>query len=193
MKVLSLFIAAGVLALANANCPPLWTKLGGSCYRYFGFPRPMRIAERVCAQFTSCSDTGATAVAHLASIATGSENTFLYNLIESVAPELPPAPVWIGLNDIVREGQFTWPDGTQYVYKNWERGHPGQAADCAAMPGERPGAGWINIGCNEEFSYICKMPADVPADPGHGITPVDPGMGPAPYYWQGVLDAGLYY
>lgn len=187
MKVLSLFIAAGLLALANANgCPPLWTKLGGGCYRYFGFPRPMRIAERVCAQFTSCSDAGTTAVAHLASIANGAENTFLYNLIESVAPELPPAPVWIGLNDIVREGMFTWPDGTQYVYKNWERGHPTGSgnADCAAMPGERPGAGWINIPCNEEFSYICKMPAD--QEPQHG-GPLDPGTGPAPYYW------GYYY
>lgn len=183
MKVLSLFVAAGIIALANGlGCPPLWTNLGGNCFRYFGFPRPMRIAERVCAQFTSCSDAGQTAVAHLASIGNGAENTFMYNLIESVAPELPPAPCWLGLNDIVMEGQFTWPDGTQYVYKNWERGHPNNQgnADCTAMPGERPGAGWININCGEEFSYICKMPADVPPPPAG---PLDPGFNPAPYYW----------
>lgn len=164
MKVLSLLVAAGLLALANGHgCPPLWTKLGASCYRYFGFPRPMRIAERVCAQFTSCSDAGLTAVAHLASIVDSRENTFIFNLIESVAMELPPAPIWMGLNDIAAEGRWTWPDGAQYVYKNWERGHPhnNQNADCMAMPGERPGAGWISLNCMEEFSYICKMPAAV--------------------------------
>ena len=155
-------VAAGLLAVASAHgCPPLWTKLGGDCYRYFGFPRPMRIAERVCAQFTSCSDAGQTAVAHLASIVDSRENTFLFNLIESLAMELPPAPVWMGLNDIAAEGRWTWPDGKQYVYKNWERGHPHNQgnADCMAMPGERPGAGWVSVNCMEEFSYICKMPA----------------------------------
>ena len=172
-------VAAGLLALASAHgCPPLWTKLGANCYRYFGFPRPMRIAERVCAQFTSCSDAGTTAVAHLSSIVDSRENTFLFNLVESLAMELPPAPVWMGLNDIAAEGRWTWPDGQQYVYKNWERGHPNnnQNADCMAMPGERPGAGWISVNCMEEFSYICKMPAANEPEVGAGAA--GPGMQP---------------
>ncbi|XP_072045387.1 echinoidin-like [Amphiura filiformis] len=182
MKVLSLIIAAGLLALANAHgCPPLWTKLGGTCFRYFGFPRPMRIAERVCAQFTSCSDAGTTAVAHLASISSAAQNTFLYNLVESVSLELPPPPVWIGLNDLASEGRFSWPDGTPFLYKNWARGSPnnGGNSDCVAMPAEQPGAVWFSVPCGEEFSYICSMPADTgPETPGQ----VDPSQ-PAPYAW----------
>ncbi|XP_072044887.1 echinoidin-like [Amphiura filiformis] len=170
MKVLSLIIAAGLLALANADdCPPLWTKLDGTCFRYFGFPRSMRIAERVCAQFTNSSDSGQTAVAHLASISSEVQNTFLYNLVESISLELPPPPVWIGLNDIAKEGLFTWPDGTPFLYKNWARGSPNNYgnSDCVAMPAEQPGAVWFCVPCGEEFSYICSMPADpAPETPG---------------------------
>ncbi len=159
MKLSSFIIAAGLLALVNAySCPPLWTSLGGTCFRYFGFPRPMRIAERVCNQFTN-NDT---AVAHLVSISSEEQNTLLYNLVESVAPELPPPPIWIGLNDIASEGLFSWPDGTPYVYQNWARGHPNNNgnADCVAMPAEQPVALWFSLQCQEELAYVCSMPAN---------------------------------
>ena len=183
MKLFSFIIAAGLLALASAHgCPPLWTSLGGTCFRYFGFPRPMRIAERVCNQFTN-NDT---AVAHLVSISSEEQNTLLYNLVESVAPELPPPPIWIGLNDIASEGRFSWPDGTPFLYKNWARGHPNNNgnADCVAMPAEQPGALWFSLQCQEELAYVCSMPADT--NPGQGA--FGPNQGgpnqPAPYYWD---------
>lgn len=45
-------------------------------------------------------------------------------LLESV-----PDPVWIGLNDRDSEGRFTWADGTQVLYTNWDTNEPNDNGD----------------------------------------------------------------
>ena len=65
--------------------------------------------------------------------------------------------LWIGLNDLEREGRYTWV-GRNSNYRNWGRGEPnnwGGDEDCIMLRREAD-SGWNDQGCNAELGYICE-------------------------------------
>lgn len=67
--------------------------------------------------------------------------------------------LWIGLNDLRKEGQFAWSDGTPFnssVYSNWNEGEPNNAGDEDCV--ERRGSGWNDEQCSAIRFYICERP-----------------------------------
>ncbi|XP_050708522.1 hepatic lectin-like [Eriocheir sinensis] len=76
------------------------------------------------------------------------------------------ANTWIGLNDEVEEGTFTWPDGTEPGYTNWEEGEPnnsyayltlGVGEDCVEVRPE-DGYMWNDELCTMERLFVCQKP-----------------------------------
>lgn len=62
---------------------------------------------------------------------------------------------WLGLNDRVSEGTWTWYDG-QSSYTNWNPGEPNAATsaeDCAVTTNA---AGWNDISCTLVKTYACE-------------------------------------
>ncbi|XP_027036187.1 uncharacterized protein LOC113664759 [Pocillopora damicornis] len=71
--------------------------------------------------------------------------------------------MWIGYNDIQREGQWAWSDRTHQSYKNWATGDPNNGGrsrkkdeDCAVLKSDGK---WNDYPCTTRFKYICKARA----------------------------------
>ncbi|XP_038054243.1 alpha-N-acetylgalactosamine-specific lectin-like [Patiria miniata] len=155
-----------VLGLVSADdCPPFWTGYGNYCYRFFGPPKTWQSAEEHCREFFTRNGQG-----HLASIHSAGENDFLIQLWRtSLVPndEYTLANhAWIGHNDLVREGRFTWSDGTGFDYSGWSSAKPadnaGSGEDCGDFL-NRPlldQVVWNDYTCNSAEPYICKMTAN---------------------------------
>uniref|UniRef100_A0A8C8UNT6 C-type lectin domain-containing protein n=1 Tax=Peromyscus maniculatus bairdii TaxID=230844 RepID=A0A8C8UNT6_PERMB len=74
-------------------CPLFWTEFKGHCYRFFPINRTWAEADLHCSQFTVGRKS-----AKLASIHSWEENVFVYDLVNSCAPDIP-ADIWTGLHD----------------------------------------------------------------------------------------------
>ncbi|XP_050708515.1 macrophage mannose receptor 1-like isoform X2 [Eriocheir sinensis] len=73
---------------------------------------------------------------------------------------------WIGLNDEVKEGTFTWQDGTEPGYTNWIEDEPnnsfictnhGVGEDCVEMR-HQFGYRWNDHLCHIQKQFVCQKP-----------------------------------
>lgn len=71
--------------------------------------------------------------------------------------------MWIGYNDLEREGAWAWSDRTQINYQNWASGDPNNGGsyrrndeDCAVLKSDGK---WNDYPCTTRFRYICKARA----------------------------------
>ncbi|KAJ7392163.1 hypothetical protein OS493_013535 [Desmophyllum pertusum] len=71
--------------------------------------------------------------------------------------------MWIGYNDLEREGKWAWSDRTHQSYMNWATGDPNNGGtyrkkdeDCAVL---KSNGKWNDYPCNTRFRYICKARA----------------------------------
>lgn len=78
----------------------------------------------------------------------------------------PQVGCWIGLNDIVTEGDYAWSDGSSVYYTNWYSGAGFQQPDDATQPDQedcvfmfKAFAGWHDRDCNAQYSYVCRWGA----------------------------------
>ncbi|XP_006985746.1 C-type lectin domain family 19 member A [Peromyscus maniculatus bairdii] len=142
-------------------CPLFWTEFKGHCYRFFPINRTWAEADLHCSQFTVGRKS-----AKLASIHSWEENVFVYDLVNSCAPDIP-ADIWTGLHDHRQEGQFEWTDGSPYDYSYWDRSQPGDGIhtdpeeDCVQM-WYRPSSAlrsWNDNTCYRKFPFVCKIPS----------------------------------
>lgn len=68
--------------------------------------------------------------------------------------------VWIGLTDVVDEGQYVYAsDGVKPRYSNWYKTEPGggRGENCACLDTEQ--RKWNDYPCSSKMSYVCKKPA----------------------------------
>lgn len=65
---------------------------------------------------------------------------------------------WIGYNDRVTEGVFSWVAGGS-IFNYWQAGEPNDSAnnfaqDCVAMT--TPSGRWYDLGCGSLRNYLCE-------------------------------------
>ena len=64
--------------------------------------------------------------------------------------------MWIGANDIEKEGTFVWTDGTQVTTTYWYPGQPyGTNSDCVRTNYKEEG-GWNDAPCDEKMIFLCQ-------------------------------------
>nr|XP_012645813.1 low affinity immunoglobulin epsilon Fc receptor [Microcebus murinus] len=121
------------------TCPEEWVHFQQKCY-YFG----EGAKKWLHAQY-ACEDVGG----RLASIHGAEEQDFLSKRASWKGS-------WIGLQDLDREGQFTWMDGTPMDYSNWSPGEPNnqaQGEDCVMMRGSGQ---WNDAACHSKLdAWVC--------------------------------------
>jgi len=86
----------------------------------------------------------------LASIHSTEENQFLYAQLFS------SSHLWIGFNDIDKEGVFEWIDNSYVSFTDWEAGEPndyGNNEDCTAMQATQ----WGDYPCVHKKHYLCRI------------------------------------
>ena len=67
---------------------------------------------------------------------------------------------WIGLQDILQEGTFSWRDGSELTYTNWKTNNPNNANSeqhCVWMRGDD--YTWDDITCRRKEPYLCQKTA----------------------------------
>ena len=68
-------------------------------------------------------------------------------------------PVWIGINDKVRENHFAYTkSGSQISFTNWITGQPdgGTGQNCVAIDDAE--AKWRDLPCKETHLFLCELP-----------------------------------
>ena len=155
----------GYASTQTYYCPPLWTQYGTNCYRFFATPQPWQTAEKDCKSFPYC---------HLVSIHSKEENAFVFGLWKAYLTEQvwnrnnfiidPSNSLWIGLNDITKEGVFEWSDQTPVDFTYWQPGEPNDhdSEDCTHLwtSGDGNGDDWNDGSCSIALPYVCKMSAE---------------------------------
>ena len=69
----------------------------------------------------------------------------------------PFGGVWIGLNDVTKEGKFLWADGSHVTYTNWASSQPDNRKDyenCVEIAVH--GGSWKDTSCGRQLPFICE-------------------------------------
>ena len=66
--------------------------------------------------------------------------------------------VWIGLNDIAKEGVFAWVDGYPSKFRYWAQNQPNnfRKEDCVLTLGAKHRYMWNDVDCSSCHLYTCK-------------------------------------
>ncbi|XP_059842835.1 C-type lectin mannose-binding isoform-like isoform X2 [Hypanus sabinus] len=136
--------------LSRGPCEENWFHfpLLNSCYRFFSDKMTWHGAQNFCSQDAHCG--------HLASVTSDEHNIFISNVVTIVDKEKPVT--WIGLNDICKEGNFTWIDELPYSYKNFGPGEPNHKENkehCVNIHHFR-NTSWNDESCEEPFGFVCS-------------------------------------
>ncbi|CAL9682123.1 unnamed protein product [Knipowitschia caucasica] len=130
----------------EVRCPGLdWYEFGGFCYKPYSDRKTWHGAQ------ASCRKVGAELVSILSMNEQSWLESYLYN---------EPSDVWIGMNDFLYSGFFTWSDRHMVSFTYWAPGEPnnhdGFTEDCVEML--QTTGRWNDVSCTELNTYICKMP-----------------------------------
>ena len=71
---------------------------------------------------------------------------------------------WIGYNDMEKEGNFVWSDGSYYQpkYENWADGEPNDKdnnEDCTELVVASKNKKWNDSDCAVKRKFVCQIPS----------------------------------
>ena len=64
---------------------------------------------------------------------------------------------WIGANDKLLHGNFTWQDGSPLVYSNWDTDQPSHGDEHCVLK-EEGTLTWHDYPCDTEVKSVCEKP-----------------------------------
>ncbi|XP_077441704.1 macrophage mannose receptor 1-like [Vanacampus margaritifer] len=136
---------AFTFAEGELRCPePDWGQFVGFCYKTFEDKKTWAHAQ------PACRGLGA----ELVSIRSKVEQAWVKK-----ASNLDISDMWIGLNDLVDLGRFSWSDRQNVTFTHWAPGEPNNrislAEDCVAM--SRRTGRWKQMSCAQVSGFMCKM------------------------------------
>ncbi|KAM4692595.1 C-type mannose receptor 2 [Rhinophrynus dorsalis] len=134
----------------EVDCDPGWKNFGINCYRLNTEKMTWQEARKTCVRGEG----------NLVSIHTLLELEFVTKEIKQgkYVEEL-----WIGLNDIKRQMNFEWSDGSSVTFTSWHPFEPNNfrdsMEDCVTIWGSE--GKWNDSPCNQTLPSICKKPGQV--------------------------------
>ncbi|XP_052058479.1 CD209 antigen-like protein C [Mytilus californianus] len=130
-------------------CESGWTLFGNHCYMFELSKVSWHAAKKECER----------RLGHLVKIETSVENSFLTSMVTAYGRG--NKDFWIGLNDLTREGWYTWiSDYSTVTYTDWLSGNPDNShgiEDCC----EIRGSNWNDVDCSMSYSFICEKQAQI--------------------------------
>ncbi|XP_059842840.1 echinoidin-like [Hypanus sabinus] len=137
--------------LTQGHCDENWFYFPplNTCNRFFRDQKTWKEAEEFCNQLPHYGN--------LATVTSNIHNIFIANVIRAVDANSPTA--WIGLNDIWKEGPFTWSDGTSYTYRCWAGHQPDNHQgneDCVHILSGSSRT-WNDLPCGVRIGFVCAF------------------------------------
>ncbi|XP_053383033.1 C-type lectin mannose-binding isoform-like [Mercenaria mercenaria] len=137
------------LVHSSLCCLDGWTSFNGSCYFFGHHDLDFQEAERFCAHYK----------AHLTSIETQNENTFIKSHLQNYKDPRH----WIGLTDEIVENAWVWYENDKpATFTDWGSRQPdqGRTANCVAIWASYKYQ-WVDEPCTHLFKPLCEMKANV--------------------------------
>ena len=119
-------------------CPKNWQQYGSKCYKLLDETLTWENAGSTCEK----------AGGKLASVHSVLENDFAFTMAKF-------EPAWLGGNDLVKEGAWTWSDKTAWVYSNWGENEPNNANQEHCLEIGNLGEKWNDYSCSKKIKGIC--------------------------------------
>ncbi|XP_033959378.1 tetranectin [Pseudochaenichthys georgianus] len=125
------------------------TKIQGKCF----------LSDPVKKSFHAASEDCFSKGGSLSTPLTGDENEQLYQYVrQSIGPE---EPIWLGVNDMVTEGQWLDQSGSSVRFKNWEteitlQPDGGRSQNCGLLATTAHGK-WFDESCRAEKASVCEF------------------------------------
>ncbi|XP_004077788.3 tetranectin-like [Oryzias latipes] len=125
------------------------TKVLGKCF----------LADPVKKTFHSASDDCIAKGGSLSTPLTWEENDQLYNYVrQSISSE---EHIWLGINDMITDGQWVDNSGSNVRFKNWEteitlQPDGGHSQNCAVLSTTAKGK-WFDESCRAEKASVCEF------------------------------------
>jgi hypothetical protein len=132
--------------------PPSTTcALGGvkwqkDCYFFNGTLSAFIIAEEMC------NNLGG----HLSSIHDGFTNNFIAQNAAYYFHESTTVDLWIGGSDMISLGNWSWTDGSPFIFTEWNHGKNATGEDCLAQSFND--GRWNSVDCFKAKPYACTVP-----------------------------------
>ena len=122
-------------------CEAGWSFFNGSCY----------LTSETCETWTNATTKCRGMKANLVSVQSQEENVFIQHHHNGDL-------TWIGLNDIAREGFYSWVDGSTDKFRFWAKTQPNNFGnqDCVHTLGIGKGYAWNDIDCSACHNYTCE-------------------------------------
>ena len=122
-------------------CDPGWSYFNSFCYA----------VSKKCANWTEALANCRQKNASLVNVYSKEENVFIQRLRNG-------AKSWLGLNDISREGTFTWAGSRAGNFTVWAKNQPNNVGDedCAHTLGIGHNYKWNDVKCSDCHQYTCK-------------------------------------
>ena len=122
-------------------CKPGWSYFNGICYATSHSCKNWTEAEKICQAYS----------ANLITVRNQEENVYIQHRLNG-------AKGWIGLNDRVTEGNFTWADNQTNNFTYWAKNQPNNFnnEDCVHTLGVRHSFKWNDVRCDTCHNYTCS-------------------------------------
>jgi len=122
-------------------CDPGWSYFNGFCY----------FTSAKCANWTTALDKCRQQNAVLADVSSNKENVYIQHCQNGEKS-------WLGLNDISKEGMFTWADRTAGNFTAWAKNQPNNfnEEDCVHALGLKHNYEWNDVKCSDCHQFTCK-------------------------------------
>lgn len=117
------------------------------------------LADPAKKNFHAASDDCIAKGGSLSTPLTGDENDQLYSYVrQSIGPD---EHIWLGINDMVTDGQWVDQSGSNVRFKNWEteitlQPDGGRSQNCAILSTTANGK-WFDENCRAEKASVCEF------------------------------------
>jgi hypothetical protein len=159
------FVLFSLVAATFAACPNEGVEWQSVCYYFQSNSTAFVNAEETCLQLGG----------HLASIHNGFTNAFIAQEASLFLSQSTTSDIWIGATDLMNPGNFTWTDGTDFVFSVWEKNKTNTGENCGSL--DLIEGRWQTQDCFKQKPYVCainqisnttstttKRPTTIPSD-----------------------------
>jgi C-type mannose receptor len=114
------------------------------CYYFQPNETTFANAEEACVQLGG----------HLASVHDGFANAFIAQQA-SFMLHGRTGDIWIGATDLLNPGTFTWTDGSDFIFTEWQTNKTVSGEDCGSL--DLSAGQWLTQDCSKQKAYVCAV------------------------------------